>query len=148
MSESELPSYTELVLLVRELRGELAQTRAELSTARAEITEVRAENAELRRQLGMNSKNSSKPCSSDGFVKPKSLRKSSGRGPGKPTGAPGGTLLQVETPALSAWPSPVRAPSTPGPAMDPVLAPRRIAAAPFTPRVADSPVCLVVGVGQ
>ncbi|MFF7947711.1 IS66 family transposase [Streptomyces griseorubiginosus] len=91
MSESELPSYAKLASLVGELR-------AELSAARVEIAELRAENAELRRQLGMNSKNSSKPPSSDGFVKPKSLRKPSGRGPGKPTGGPGGTLPQVENP--------------------------------------------------
>jgi transposase len=91
MSESELPSYVELVAIVGELR-------TELSAARVEIAELRAENAELRRQLGMNSKNSSKPPSSDGFVKPKSLRKSSGRGPGKPTGGPGGALLQVGNP--------------------------------------------------
>src|SRR5438105_3987510 len=94
MSESELLSYAELVSLVGELR-------AELSATRVEIAELRAENAELRRQLGMNSKNSSKPPSSDGFVKPKSLRKPSGRGPGKPTGGPGGALLQVERPDLT-----------------------------------------------
>jgi transposase len=93
-----LPSYAELVALVGELRSELAEARAELTAARAEIAELRAENAELKRRLGMNSKNSSKPPSSDGLAKPKSLRKSSGRGPGKPKGAPGGALLQVGDP--------------------------------------------------
>jgi transposase len=88
---SSPPSYGELLALVGELRAELA-------AARAEIAEVRAENAELKRRLGMNSKNSSKPPSSDGLAKPKSLRKPSGRGPGKPKGAPGGALLQVEIP--------------------------------------------------
>jgi transposase len=86
-----LPSYEELLVLVGELRTELA-------AARAEIAELRAENAEMKRRLGMNSKNSSKPPSSDGLAKPKSLRKPSGRGPGKPKGAPGGALLQVEVP--------------------------------------------------
>jgi transposase len=104
-----LPSYAELVALVGELRGELAATRSELAAARAEIAELRAENAELRaenaelraenaelkRRLGMNSKNSSKPPSSDGLAKPTSLRKPSGRGPGKPRG---GALLQVAKP--------------------------------------------------
>ncbi|MHA6757249.1 IS66 family transposase [Streptacidiphilus sp. PAMC 29251] len=98
MSESELPSYAELVGLVGELRAELSQVRAELAAARVEIAELRAENTELRRQLGMNSRNSSKPPSSDGLAKPKSLRKPSGRGPGKPKGSPGGALLQVQAP--------------------------------------------------
>ncbi|MFD7442347.1 DUF6444 domain-containing protein, partial [Streptomyces sp. NPDC059909] len=92
MSETpSLPSYAELAVLVGELREELA-------AARAEIAELRAENAELRRRLGMNSRNSSKPPSSDGLAKPKSLRKPSGRGPGKPKGAAGGALLQVAEP--------------------------------------------------
>jgi transposase len=105
MSKSELPSYAELVGLVGELRAELSLVRTELTAARVEIAELRAENTglraentELRRQLGMNSQNSSKPPSSDGLAKPKSLRKPSGRGPGKPKGAPGGALLQVENP--------------------------------------------------
>jgi transposase len=84
VSEAQPPSYAELLLLIGELR--------------AEIAELRAENAELKRRLGMNSKNSSKPPSSDGLAKPKSLRKPSGRGPGKPKGAPGGALLQVHEP--------------------------------------------------
>ncbi|MER5911162.1 DUF6444 domain-containing protein, partial [Streptomyces sp. NPDC001982] len=79
-----MPSYAELLALVGELR--------------AEIAELRAENAELKRRLGMNSKNSSKPPSSDGLAKPTSLRKPSGRGPGKPKGAAGGALLQVAEP--------------------------------------------------
>ncbi|MGI5144352.1 IS66 family transposase [Streptomyces sp. CA-106110] len=86
-----LPSYAELIALVGELR-------AELTAARAEIAELRAENAELKRRLGMNSKNSSKPPSSDGLARPTSLRKPSGRGPGKPRGGAGGALMQVDEP--------------------------------------------------
>jgi ribosomal protein L29 len=103
--ETRPPSYAELLALVGELRSELAHVRRELAAARAEIAELRAENAELRaenvelkRRLGMNSKNSSKPPSSDGLAKPTSLRKPSGRGPGKPKGAPGSALLQVAEP--------------------------------------------------
>ncbi|MDH6579555.1 IS66 family transposase [Kitasatospora sp. MAP5-34] len=92
MSETlPLPSYAELGALVGELRSELA-------AARAEIAELRAENAELKRRLGMNSKNSSKPPSSDGLARPASLRKPSGRGPGKPRGTAGGSLMQVDAP--------------------------------------------------
>ena len=92
MSETPpLPSYAELVALVGELRSELV-------AARAEIAELRAENAELKRRLGMNSKNSSRPPSSDGLAKPASLRKPSGRGPGKPRGGAGGALMQVAVP--------------------------------------------------
>ncbi|MFH9969314.1 DUF6444 domain-containing protein [Streptomyces mirabilis] len=89
MSETPpLPSYGELLSLAGELRSELAQVRAELTAGRGEIAELkaesaglRAENAELRRRLGMNSKNSSKPPSSDNLAKTTPLRKPSGRGP-------------------------------------------------------------------
>jgi transposase len=66
-----------------------------------QIAELRAEVAELRRRLGQNSRNSSKPPSSDSpFVKPapKSLRRKSGRKPGGQSGHPGSTLAQVADP--------------------------------------------------
>ena len=67
----------------------------------AEIAEVRAENAELKRQLGQNSRNSSRPPSSDSpFAKaaPKSLRRKSGKKPGGQPGHPGATLALVDNP--------------------------------------------------
>jgi transposase len=80
------PSYEELA-------AENAQLKAVLAQALARI-------AELEARLGMTSKNSGRPPSSDGLVKPapKSLRKKSGRGPGRPPGQPGATLRQVEVP--------------------------------------------------
>lgn len=65
------------------------------------IARLEAEVAELRRQLGLNSRNSSKPPSSDSpFIKPapKSLRRKSGRKPGGQPGHPGSTLALVDSP--------------------------------------------------
>jgi transposase len=66
----------------------------------AQIAVLTARVAELERRLGLNSRNSSKPPSSDGLSKPppKSLRKGSGRRPGKQPGAPGSALRQVAVP--------------------------------------------------
>jgi len=80
------PSYEELAAENTELKSVLSQA----------LTRI----AELEARLGMTSKNSGKPPSSDGLAKPapKSLRKKSGRGPGRPKGQPGTTLRQVEDP--------------------------------------------------
>ncbi len=75
---------------------------AALAVRQAEqIEQLKTEVAELRRQLGQNSRNSSKPPSSDSpFVKPapKSLRRRSGRKPGGQPGHRGSTLAQVADP--------------------------------------------------
>lgn len=77
-------SYDELAALVVQLRGDLA--------------ELRAENAELRARLAANSRNSSRPSSTDGLAKPavdpkkRSLRKRSGKKQGGQQGH-GGTRL-------------------------------------------------------
>ena len=89
MSQSPVspqPSYEELAAENAELKSVLAQALARI--------------AELEARLGMTSRNSGKPPSSDGLAKPapKSLRKKSGRGPGQPKGQPGTTLRQVEVP--------------------------------------------------
>jgi transposase len=65
------------------------------------ITELRAEVAELKRRLGQNSRNSSRPPSSDGLAKspaPKSLRRRSGRKPGGQRGHEGHRLERAEQP--------------------------------------------------
>ncbi len=65
------------------------------------VEALQAEVAELTRRLGQNSRNSSKPPSSDSpFVKPapKSLRRKSGRKPGGQPGHPGSTLALVDNP--------------------------------------------------
>jgi hypothetical protein len=67
----------------------------------ARIAELEAQVAELSARLGENSRNSSKPPSSDSpFSKPapKSLRRASGRKPGGQSGHSGSTLAQVADP--------------------------------------------------
>ena len=87
MSADRRPSYEEL--------ASLAVRQAE------QIKQLKIEVADLRRQLGQNSRNSSKPPSSDSpFVKPapKSLRRRSGRKHGGQPGHRGSTLAQVADP--------------------------------------------------
>ena len=88
MSESGTaqPSYEQLVVQNAELRAALADALQRI--------------ADLQARLGMSSRNSSKPPSSDGPAKPapKSLRQKSGRGPGRPKGQAGFTLEPVADP--------------------------------------------------
>ncbi|WP_246633870.1 DUF6444 domain-containing protein, partial [Pseudonocardia nigra] len=74
---------------------------AEVAARDEVIAQLRGEVAELKRRLGMNSRNSSKPPSSDSpFVKPapRSLRRKSGKKPGGQPGHPGSTLALVADP--------------------------------------------------
>src|SRR5664279_2287206 len=76
------PTIAELISLV----GDLQKRVIELTE---ENTRLKARVAELEAQLKTNSRNSSKPPSSDGLAKPapKSLRRASGRKPGAATSA-------------------------------------------------------------
>ena len=67
------------------------------------IAQLSARVSELEARLHMSSQNSSKPPSSDGYAKPapRSLRKASGRRPGKQPGAPGSHLARVEHPDVT-----------------------------------------------
>lgn len=74
---------------------------ARVAALEAENGVLRAENAELKRQLGQNSRNSSKPPSTDGPEQtppPRSLRRTTGRKPGKQPGAQGCSLKLVDDP--------------------------------------------------
>lgn len=78
----------------------LKQALEVIQELRQQITELKTENQKLKAQLSKNSRNSSKPPSSDGYNKPnpKSLRKKSGRKTGGQKGHPGSTLRSVEHP--------------------------------------------------
>jgi transposase len=79
----------------------LVRVQQEQLVVQAELIEdLQAQVAELKRRLGLNSSNSSKPPSSDGLAKPapRSLRRASGRKPGKQPGAPGAGLSLVDDP--------------------------------------------------
>ncbi len=80
------------------LRSELAQLSESQKVDL--IIELMEHVSALEARLGMNSSNSSKPPSSDGYAKPapKSLRRKSGRKPGGQPGHPGTTLQQVADP--------------------------------------------------
>jgi transposase len=86
----------ELVVLraaTAELRQVIEAKDAEIIVLRAQVEELR-QVGELAARVQANSKNSSRPPSSDGLGRPapKSLRKKTGRGPGRPMGQPGMTL--------------------------------------------------------
>jgi transposase len=76
------------------LREVVEAKDTEVGLLRAQVEALAAQLAELRARLGQNSRNSSKPPSSDGPGKPapRSLRGKSGRKPGRPKGQPGATL--------------------------------------------------------
>jgi transposase len=94
-------SREELLTLVS-VQAKMVETlTARLDAVEARVGELEAENAELKRQLGQNSRNSSKPPSSDEPEQappPRSLRRKSGRRPGKQPGAQGFSLRLVEDP--------------------------------------------------
>lgn len=88
-------TYSELLELVAAMRVELAALRAENEALKSRV-------ADLETQLRTNSRNSSKPPSSDGPAKPapKSLRRPTGRKPGGQAGHEGTTLTQVPDPDI------------------------------------------------
>lgn len=76
--------------------------RAEVEGLRGQVGTLASRVLELEGQVRSNSRNSSKPPSSDGLskppAKPRSLRRRSGRKPGGQSGHEGHHLAQVEVP--------------------------------------------------
>jgi transposase len=88
------PSYEQLAVLV-------VEQAAVIEELRAEVVGLKAHVKDLERRLAQNSRNSSRPPSSDGLAKPpapKSLRRPSGRKPGGQPGHEGHHLERVENP--------------------------------------------------
>jgi transposase len=82
------------------LRELLAERDAEIGLLRGVVAGLQSQVGDLAAQVKANSRNSSKPPSSDGLARPapKSLRGRSGRGPGRPKGQPGVTMELSEHP--------------------------------------------------
>jgi transposase len=98
---TRVPHGGELAVLrarVAELEARLAERDAQLEAAQARLAVLAGQAEELRRRLGRDSATSSKPPSSDSpyHKKPKdrSLRRRSGRSPGKQPGSASSTLRQ------------------------------------------------------
>jgi transposase len=91
---------TRLRELLDERDARIAEQAAENAALRELVTALQSQVADLAAQVKANSRNSSKPPSSDGPAKPspKSLRGKSGRKPGRPKGQPGATMELSEHP--------------------------------------------------
>jgi len=89
-----------VVDLVERLFAQLADHQEQLRSQQETITSLTARVEELEDRLAKNSRNSSKPPSSDPTTKPKpkSLRRRSGKKPGGQKGHPGSTLSLVKNP--------------------------------------------------
>src|SRR5262249_20148381 len=86
--------------LLAERDERIAGQDAEIAVLREHLAALQSQVADLAARVKSNSRNSSKPPSSDGLAKPspKSLRGKSGRKPGRPKGQPGATMQLRDQP--------------------------------------------------
>jgi transposase len=91
---------TRLRELLAERDARIAEQAAENAVLREVLAELQSQVADLAARVKTNSRNSSRPPSSDGPAKPspKSLRGKSGRKPGRPKGQPGATMELTDQP--------------------------------------------------
>jgi transposase len=91
---------TRLRELLAERDARIAEQAAENAALREALAGLQSQVADLAAQVKANSRNSSKPPSSDGPARPapKSLRGKSGRKPGRPKGQPGTTAELTDHP--------------------------------------------------
>jgi transposase len=86
--------------LLAERDARIAGQAAEIAVLREQVSGLQSQVADLAARVASNSRNSSKPPSSDGLAKPapKSLREKTGRKPGRPKGQPGATMELSDNP--------------------------------------------------
>ena len=86
--------------LLAERDARIEELLARLEAVGDQVAGLQAQVADLAAKAGQNSKNSSRPPSSDGLGKPapRSLRGKSGRKPGRPKGQPGVTMQLSDSP--------------------------------------------------
>lgn len=87
-----------VIKLVNSLLASITELKRQIEKQSADITELKERVKTLENQLSKNSRNSSKPPPTDGFVRVKSRRQKTGRSPGGQKGHPGHTLKMIENP--------------------------------------------------
>lgn len=83
---------------IDKFKGDVERLSREVGALREENLRLAQRISELESRLNMNSRNSSKPPSSDGLSKPPAARKKTGKPPGGQKGHEGHTLRMVEDP--------------------------------------------------
>jgi len=100
--ESYNNGVSEIVSLLKNMNEELLKQlniqNQELNSLRLENQKLYTQIAELEARLNKNSKNSSKPPSTDNYKKPPNTRQKTGRSTGGQKGHAGKTLLKVQNP--------------------------------------------------
>lgn len=100
MGDPNCPFCREYEKVIKSLQGTVEALQVKVESFQPKVESLEREVAELKSRLSQNSRNSSKPPSSDGLNKPKpqSLREKSGRNPGGQDGHKGKALEMKKDP--------------------------------------------------